>query len=227
MAAHPRLRKSLRLLSWRDDGVNLMGKIIIIGLTGSIGMGKSETARMFRQFGVPVFDADAAVHRLMGRGGAAVARVEEAFPGVVVQGAVDRAALGARVFGNDAALKKLEQIIHPLVHGEQQRFLQRARGHRKRLVVLDIPLLFEKGGYQRCDYTLVVSAPHFIQRARVLARPKMTAEKFQSILNKQLSDRAKRQRADFVVESGLGKRFARSQVRRIINKVLNRKRARP
>lgn len=203
-----------------------MGKTIIIGLTGSIGMGKSETARMFQAFGVPVFDADGAVHRLMGRGGAAVAKVEAAFPGVVVSGAVDRAALGARVFGDDAALQKLERLIHPLVHAERRRFLQQARIRRKRLVVLDIPLLFEKGGFDKCDYTVVVSAPYFIQRARVLARAKMTAEKFRAILDKQLADRLKRRRADFVVESGLGKRFARNQVKHIINRVLGRTRAR-
>ena len=202
-----------------------MAKIIIIGLTGSIGMGKSATAEMFAAFGVPIFNADAAVHRLMSKGGAAVHKVEAAFPGVVKQGAVDRVALGARVFGDDAALKKLEAVIHPLVHGEQQRFLQQARMRRKRLVVLDIPLLFEKGGFQRCDYTVVVSAPYFIQRARVLGRPKMTEQKFQSILSKQMPDRMKRRRADFIVESGLGKRFARRQVKRIITAVLERKRA--
>ena len=202
-----------------------MGKITVIGLTGSIGMGKSATADMFRAFGVPVFDADAAVHRLMGKGGAAVAPVGAAFPGVVKEGIVDRLALGARVLGDDAALKKLEAIIHPLVHGDQRRFLQQARIRRKPLVVLDIPLLFEKGGSRICDYTVVVSAPYFVQRARVLARPKMTAEKFRSILDKQLPDRVKRRRADFIVESGLGKRFARDRVKDIIKAVLGRKRA--
>jgi dephospho-CoA kinase len=204
-----------------------MGKITIIGLTGSIGMGKSETARMFRTLGVPVFDADAVVHRLMGKGGAAVARVEAAFPGVVKAGAVDRTVLGARVLGDDAALKKLEAIIHPLVHVAEKHFLQQARIGRKRLVVLDIPLLFEKGDRGRCDVSVVVSAPYFVQRKRVLARPKMTAEKFKSILDRQLPNKIKRRRADFVVESGLGKRFARQQVRHIIDVLRGGKRGKP
>jgi dephospho-CoA kinase len=196
-----------------------MGKIITIGLTGSIGMGKSETARMFRAFGVPVFDADAAAHKLMAKGGAAVAKVGQVFPGIIKAGAVDRVALGARVFGDNAALKKLEMILHPMIRLDEKRFFQKARALRQKLVVLDIPLLFEKGGAERCDYIVVVSAPEFIQRARVLARPHMTAEKFRSILAKQMPNRLKRARADFVVETGLGKRFARTEVKRIIRKL--------
>lgn len=204
-----------------------MAKVTVIGLTGSIGMGKSETARIFRSFGVPVFDADAAVHELMARGGAAVTPVDAAFPGVAVGGAINRQELGRRVLDDQAALKKLESIIHPLVRQAEHIFMQQARLHRERLVVLDIPLLFEFGGEERCDYTVVVSAPPFIQRARVLARPQMTADKFQSILNKQLDDRIKRQRADFVVETGLGKRFARLQVRRIIARITGKRKSRP
>lgn len=197
-----------------------MAKFTVIGLTGSIGMGKSETARMFRSFGVPVFDADAAVHKLMGPGGAAVTSVDAAFPGVGAGGRVDRDELGRRVLGDATALKKLESILHPLVRQAEHAFMQQARRHRRRLVVLDIPLLFESGGEKRCDYIVVASAPPFIQRARVLARPRMTADRFQSILNRQIDDRFKRRRADFVVETGLGKRFARLQVRQIIAKIM-------
>lgn len=193
-----------------------MRPLIILGLTGSIGMGKSETARMFRRLRVPVFDADAAVHKLLTKGGAAVAAVEREFPGVVKGGAVDRRALGAQVFGHPARLRRLEAIIHPLVRAAEKRFLRRAAAHRRPLMVLDVPLLFETGGHSRCDYVAVVSAPPFVQRQRVLARPGMTAERLEAVLAQQLPDRAKRRRADFVIHTGLGKAFAFAQVRRIV-----------
>lgn len=189
---------------------------VTLGLTGSIGMGKSEAASMFRRLGVPVFDADAAVHRLMARGGAAVAAIDAAFPGAVRDGAVDRPALGAQVFDKPASLRRLEAIVHPLVRAERAKFLARARARRVPLVVLDIPLLFETGGEEHCDAVMVVTAPAAVQRARVLARANMTAEKFAAILDQQTPDREKRRRADFVVPTGLGKRVTLNAIRRIV-----------
>lgn len=179
--------------------------MIIIGLSGSIGMGKSTASAMFRRMGIPVYDSDASVHVVLGKGGAAVRPIDAAFPGVVVDGAVDRDALGKRVFGDDAALKTLESIVHPLVRARQDNFLKRCAAQRRPLVVLDIPLLFEVRLDIRCDVLVVVSAPPFIQAARVLARPGMTAEKFDGILARQMPDAEKRWRADFVVPSGRGK----------------------
>jgi dephospho-CoA kinase len=178
--------------------------MVIVGLTGSIGMGKSTAARMLRQMGVPVYDADAAVHALQAPGGAALPPIEAAFPGVVKNGVLDRQALGARVFGNKAALRKLEAIVHPLVGQQQRAFLKRAAGRRESLVVLDIPLLFEGLGDRRVDATLVVSAPTFLQRRRVMARPGMTAERLDGILGQQVPDTLKRRKASIVVPTGLG-----------------------
>ena len=192
------------------------GSVIIVGLTGSIGMGKSETARMFRAAGIPVFDSDAEVHRLMGPGGKAVPLVENEFPGVTGPEGIDRKELGRRVFGDDAALKKLEAILHPMVARERNRFIRRMRLQGYRIVVVDVPLLFETGGDRAVDYTVVVSAPALIQKSRVMARPGMTEQRLQAILEKQMPDVEKRRRADFVVQSGLGKRHARNQVNRII-----------
>jgi dephospho-CoA kinase len=189
----------------------------IIGLTGSIGMGKSTAAAMFRRLGVRVHDADATVHRLLARGGRAVKPVGAAFPGVVRQGAVDRAALGRKVFSDPAALRRLEAILHPLVRQEAARFVGRARARGKDLVVLDIPLLFETGGERRCDATVVVTAPAFVQRARVLARPGMTEARLAQVLAQQMPDREKRARADFVVETGLGKRYTLCRIAEIIS----------
>lgn len=188
----------------------------ILGLTGSIGMGKSEAARMFRRLGVQVFDADAAVHRLMARGGAAVAPIDAAFPGVVRDGAVDRRALGAQVFGKPELLRRLEAIVHPLVRAERAKFLARARARRVPLVVFDVPLLFETGGEKGCDAVMVVTAPPAVQRARVLSRPDMTAEKFAAILGQQTPDRDKRRLADFVVPTGMGKRVTLNAIRHIV-----------
>ncbi|EWY40577.1 dephospho-CoA kinase [Skermanella stibiiresistens SB22] len=179
--------------------------MLVLGLTGSIGMGKSTAARMLRRLGVPVHDSDATVHRLLARGGAAVPRIDREFPGVVRDGAVDRQALGAVVFRDTPALRRLEAILHPLVKRSQRRFLGRCAARRDPVAVLDIPLLFETGGERRVDAVIVVSAPAAIQRARVLARPGMTSDKLAGILKRQTPDREKRRRADFVVETGLGR----------------------
>lgn len=182
--------------------------MIVLGLTGSIGMGKSTAARMLRRLGVPVHDADATVHRLMAKGGAAVAPIAAAFPDAVKDGAVDRAALGAIVFNDKAALRRLEAIVHPLVRDAERRFLQRSRRQRRSVVVLDIPLLFETGGERRCDYVAVVSAPAFLQAQRVLRRPGMTPERLAAIRRTQLPDAQKRRRADAVIPTGRGLRPA-------------------
>lgn len=188
----------------------------VIGLTGSIGMGKSFSARLLRRAGVPVFDADAEVHKLMAKGGRAVKAVEAAFPGVVTDGAVNRPALGAKVFGDPVALKRLERILHPMVGQAERAFMAHAGRRRCLVVARDVPLLFETGGDKRCDMTLVVSAPAHIQTARVLARPGMTAERLALIRAKQMPDAEKRRRADRVISSGLGKRFAWEQVRQAL-----------
>lgn len=188
--------------------------MIVIGLTGSIGMGKSTTASMFADFGVPVHDSDEAVHRLYA--GKAAPLVEEAFPGVVQDGIVDRALLARQVLGNPEALKKLESIIHPLVRADADAFVERHRAAGTPLVVLDIPLLFETGGRDRVNRVVVVSAPAEIQRDRVLARPGMTEEKFSRILARQVPDADKRRQADFIVETGQGLEAARSSVEKII-----------
>jgi dephospho-CoA kinase len=179
--------------------------MIVLGLTGSIGMGKSTAAAMLRRLGVPVHDADAAVHALLARGGAAVAAVGAAFPGVVVAGAVDRGKLGAQVFGDAAALARLESILHPLVRRSARRFLLQAARRRAALAVLDIPLLFETGAEALCDAVVVVSAPAFVQRGRVLGRRGMSPARFAAILARQTPDAEKRRRADFVVETGLSR----------------------
>jgi len=189
---------------------------VVLGLTGSIGMGKSETARMFRDEGIPVFDADAVVHSLMAPGGAAVGAVGKAFPGVVRNGMVDRAALGARVFDDRAALDRLEGILHPLVRANEGEFRASAARAGKPLVVLDVPLLFETGGEGRCHKVAVVSAPAAVQRSRVLERPGMTKDRLRAILAQQMPDAAKRRRADFIIDTSRGRGNARHQVRRII-----------
>ena len=179
--------------------------MVILGLTGSIGMGKTTTARMLRRLGVPVHDSDAAVHRLLAAGGAAVPAVEAAFPGTVRDGAVDRAALGAIVFADPAALARLEALLHPLVTAGALDFLRHCARRRCPVAVLDIPLLYETGAERRCDRVLVVSAPALIQRQRVLRRPGMTPAKFAAILARQTPDAEKRRRADWLIPSGLGR----------------------
>lgn len=188
----------------------------VLGLTGSIGMGKSSASAMLRRLGLPLHDADACVHRLLGHGGAAVAAVEAAFPGVVVEGAVDRRRLGARVFGDPAALRRLEAILHPLVRAEARAFLARWRRARRPLVVLDIPLLYETGGEALCDAVALVTAPAFLQAQRVLRRRGMTRERFAAVLAQQLPDREKRRRADFLVLTGGSKGDTFRQLRRIV-----------
>lgn len=195
--------------------------MIKIGLTGSIGMGKSVAAGMIRKQGVPVFDADAAVHRLLGPGGDAVQLVEAAFSGVVHDGAVDRVRLGRAVFGDDAALKRLESILHPLVARERHRFLAQARRRRQRLVVLDVPLLFETGGDAGLDAVLVVSSPAFLQAQRVMKRPGMTSSRLEEILRRQMPDREKRRRAQAILLSGLGRRFALTRIRSVLAAIRN------
>lgn len=188
----------------------------ILGLTGSIGMGKSTAAAMLRRLGVPVHDADATVHRLLARGGAAVAQIERAFPGVVRDGAVDRQELGRRVFGQPAELRRLEAILHPLVRRAETAFLKRHRRTGTRLVVLDIPLLFETGGDRRCDAVAVVSCPAFLQAQRVLRRPGMNPGKLAAIRAQQMPDGEKRRRADFVLPSGAGKAPVLRGLKRIV-----------
>jgi dephospho-CoA kinase len=180
--------------------------MIVLGVTGSIGMGKSVAASQLRGLGVPVHDADAAVHALLAQDRAAIAAVGRAFPGVVKQGRVDRAALGARVFDDDAALSRLEAILHPRVRARTAAFIAAAQRRRLPLVALDIPLLFESGGEGQCDRVAVVSAPAFLQEQRVLRRPRMTRERFASIRARQMPDAEKRRWADFVVPSGNGRR---------------------
>jgi len=188
--------------------------VVILGLTGSIGMGKSVAAGMFRRLGVPVHDADAAVHRLLGPGGAAVAAVAAAFPGVAVASgrAVDRQALGRRVFDDASALRRLEALLHPAVWDDQRAFLRRVA----RLAVLDVPLLFETGADIDCDAVAVVSAPPFVQEARVLSRPGMTRERLAAVRDQQMPDAEKRRRADFLIPSGLGRRETLHAVGRIV-----------
>ncbi len=190
--------------------------MIVLGLTGGVGMGKSTAAAMLRRMDVPVHDADATVHRLMAKGGAAVAAVAEEFPGALRDGAIDRKALGRRVFGDPPALKRLEAILHPLVRRDQAAFLRRYRAARAPLVVLDIPLLYESGGARRVDAVLAMTVAPFLQRRRVMSRPGMTEAQFAGILAAQVPDALRRREADFVVPSGLGKGFTYRRLRRIV-----------
>ncbi len=190
--------------------------MILIGLTGSIGMGKSTTAAMFRDAGIPVYDADAAVHDLYDAGGAAVGPVGEAFPGVVRDGKVDREALRQAVLGDPEALKRLNAIVHPLVGRDRIGFFQQAEAAGADMVVLDIPLLYETGGHANVDAVVVASAPPEMQRERVLARPGMTPERLDAILAQQMADAEKRARAHFVVDTSRGLEAARAQVAEII-----------
>ncbi|PRX37167.1 dephospho-CoA kinase [Meinhardsimonia xiamenensis] len=189
-----------------------------IGLTGSIGMGKSTTAAMFREEGLEVWDADAAVHRLYSPGGAAVAEIARLFPQAIVDGAVDRAALRAIIAREPEALAMIEKVVHPLVARDREVFLRNARGD---IVVLDIPLLFETGAEDEVDAIVVVSAPPDVQRRRVMARPGMTEEQFETILAKQLPDAEKRRRADYVIET-TSMEHARARVRRVIEDIRRR-----
>ncbi len=197
--------------------------MLLIGLTGSIGMGKTETAKMFALLCVPVYDADAAVHKLYQPGGAAVGPIGEAFPDVVVEGSVDRAKLSECVIGNPEEIRRLEEIVHPLVGQAQMDFLLDCESQNAEMVLLDIPLLFETGGQNRVDVTVVVSAPYEVQRARVLARPGMTPEKFGAILKKQVPDEEKRSKADYVVDTSKGLDHAFEQVTKVVEDLKGRK----
>lgn len=191
--------------------------MFVLGLTGSLGMGKSATAKMFAEEGVPVHDADAAVHRLYEAEAAPL--IEAAFPGTTGGGKVDREKLAQRVLGDAAAIKKLEAIVHPLVRNSEEKFLVEAARKGAAVAVLDIPLLFETGGDDRCDAVIVVSAPSDFQRARVFERSGMTEQKFAAILAQQMSDAEKRKRADFVVDTSEGFDAARAQVRDILARI--------
>lgn len=191
----------------------------IVGLTGSIGMGKSETARMFRECGVMVFDADAVVHDLQAKDGRAIPAIEAAFPDVIKSGVLDRQKLGTRIFSDPDAKKKLEAIMHPMVAEERINFFAKAEKAGVAFVVLDVPLLFETGGNAACDKVIVVSAPVDVQRERVLARPGMTREKFKHILARQTPDADKRAGADYIIETDKGLDHARAVVKQIVDEL--------
>ncbi len=191
----------------------------ILGLTGSIGMGKSTAAAMFRTLGVPVHDADASIHELMAPGGLGFDPIAAAFPDVITDGRIDRQALGKIAFADPAVLKKLETILHPLVRAAENRFLAKQRRLGRKLVVLDIPLLYETSGEKRCDHVAVVTAPGFVQRQRVLSREGMTDAKFSAILSKQMPDTEKRKRADFIIPTGLGRAVTFQCIQGIIDQL--------
>ncbi len=198
--------------------------MFVLGLTGSIGMGKSTAAEMLRRLGIPVQAADAVVHELYAPGGAAVRPVAAAFPGVTdAAGGIDRAALSRRVIGDKAALAKLERIVHPLVGTARDEFLRAMARRGERLVVLDIPLMFEGGLERFCDSVIVVSAPRFVQEARVMARPGMTADKLARLLAQQMPDAEKRGRADFVVPTGAGRNHTLRRLKEIVEDVGSRR----
>ena len=194
--------------------------MIILGLTGGIGMGKSTAAAAFRRARIPVFDADAAVHRLQARGGLAVRAIAEAFPGTVRDGAVDRSTLRHIVLGNPDALTRLEGILHPMVRQEERAFVARARRRGDRAVVLDIPLLLETGGDQRVDRIVVVSAPRDVQTHRIRARRRMSDSDIAAVIARQMPDREKRRRADVVIRTGLSRNVSLKALSRLINEVL-------
>lgn len=193
--------------------------MIVIGLTGSIGMGKSNAAHVLRRLGVPVHDADGAVHRLMGPGGRAVRKVAELFPQALAGNRIDRKILGDLVFGDTPGLRRLEGIIHPLVRQSSRVFLAAARRRRAPIAVLDIPLLYESGGEKSVDLVIVVSAPRQVQRQRVMARAGMTEEKFRAIVARQVPDAEKRRRADFVVRTGGHRGETFRQLKRIVREL--------
>ena len=190
--------------------------MIILGLTGSIGMGKSAAVGNFRRLGVPVHDADKTVHELLAKEGEAAPRIKDLFPDAVRKGTLDRELIARRVFGDAEALARIEEILHPMVRRRERAFLGRAARQGRSLVVLDIPLLFETGGEVRCDAVVTVSAPKFIQQRRVLKRKGMTRERFETILNRQMPDAEKRHRADFVVLTGLGRDFSLRQILKLV-----------
>lgn len=193
--------------------------MLVLGLTGSIGMGKTTAGRMLQRMGCAVCDSDAVVHKLFARGGGAGPKVAKLFPDCVRDGAVDRVALGKRVFGDPAALRRLEALVHPMVQAAQRAFLRRSAQRGRRVAVLDIPLLFETKAERRVDAVLTVSAPAFIQRRRVLARPGMTEEKLRAVLARQTPDAEKRRRADAVIPTGLGRAVSWRALRRALTRL--------
>jgi len=194
--------------------------MITLALTGSVAMGKSTAAAMLRRLRVPVWDADAEVHRLLGPGGAAVEAVAREFPGTRAGDRIDRKRLGARVFGDASALRRLEAILHPRVRAAERRFLRTCRRRRMPLVVLDIPLLFETAGEERVDGVIVVSAPRWLQRQRVMRRPGMSEDRFRAVLAQQMPDAQKRRRADWVLPTGLGKAVTARALRAILREAV-------
>jgi dephospho-CoA kinase len=197
--------------------------MFILGLTGSIGMGKTVAAGDFARLGVPVHDSDATVHDLMSKGGDAVTEVADAFPGVLAKGAINRGLLGKHVFGDDVALKRLEEILHPKVREREFAFLGWHARQRTSAIVLDVPLLFETGGQKRCDVVAVVSAPYREQRRRVLSRPGMTEERLAKVLAYQMPDIKKRQFADYIINTGLGRMHSLQAIRQIITLIKQHK----
>jgi dephospho-CoA kinase len=190
--------------------------LIILGLTGSIGMGKTTTSDNFRKIGIPIHDADQAVHEMMSEGGEALAFISETFPASVRNGSIDRKVIAKEVFSDKKVLNKIEKFLHPLVRLREKAFLGRCARQGKKIVVLDIPLLFETGGEKRCDGVITVSAPKYIQFQRVMCRPDMTPERFKTILSRQVSDTEKRKRSDFVILTGLGRHFSLIQTKMIV-----------
>ncbi len=195
--------------------------MLLLGLTGSIGMGKSTVGEMFRKLGIPVYDADAEIHKLYAKGGKGVEPIRAAFPGVVVDDQVDRARLSKLVVGNEAEIQRLEKVIHPLLADGRAAFFAEAEAAGHHLVVLDIPLIFETGGEDGVHKIAVVSAPADVQRARVLARPAMTAEKFEAILARQVDDAEKRKRADFVIDTHKSLEETFDQVKKLVDDLIN------
>ena len=193
--------------------------MLLVGLTGSIGMGKSTVGDMFRKLGIPVYDADAEIHKLYARGGAGVEPIRAAFPDAVVDDQVDRQRLSKLVVGNDAEIERLEKVIHPLLAEGRAAFFEKAEKEGHTLVVLDIPLIFETGGEGRVHKIVVVSAPDHVQRERVLARPDMMEEKFEAILARQVPDAVKREKADFVINTDCSKEETFAQVKKLVEQL--------
>ena len=195
-------------------------RMIIIGLTGGIGMGKSTAALILREMGFPIYSADAAVHNVLKKGGRAVAAVARLFPETLKRGAIDRKLLGCAVFGQPKKLRQLERLIHPLLGDQERAFLQKARRVSARAAILEIPLLFETGGEKRCDIALCVTAPRAIQKARVLSRPGMSEEKFRAILARQMPNAKKCRKADYVVPTGKGVQATKKHLRGLLTNIL-------